>query len=249
VHSDCRFPNSVDSEESWHGVARAWLQKDVHRDIQQWVDFHNHPTLQMHPEGWQGTTQEWRDSILECPLAQAYVDRHFRNLWGWKGNLWTSLESPLMRLAISDFSFLLRIATFAGALVAVKEIRRTIDRRTVLELRKGLGEDVLSFAYTTTLHCKMSVPQKCRPQRWPRSDGSCAIAVLNSGWLLIACACALLPADEWNRFLSRLPHLVKKDFRRCKFPSEDSQLAWQCLRKLLRVAVREGEGNEPVQIS
>jgi|GEM_PF-1328661 len=248
MYPDCGFPNLAGSEKNWHGVARAWLQKDVHGDIQRWVNFHNHPTLQMNPERWENTTPEWRDSILECPWAQAYVDEHFRNLWGWKGNLWTGLESPLMQLAISDFSFLRRLAAFAGALVAVKEIRKTVDRKTVLELRKGLGEDVLNFARTTTLHCKMSVPQKCRLQWWPRGDGSSAAAVLNSGWLLIACTCALLPVDEWNRFLGRLPRSVKKDFWRCKFPSEDSQLAWWCLKELLRVAVQE-EGNEPVQIS
>src|SRR5947207_4843814 len=157
-------------------------------DIQQLINFHIPPTLQMHPERWGDTVLEWRDPILGCPWAQAYVDEHFRNLWGWRGRVWTSLESPLMQLATSDLSFLSRLAAFAGALVAVKEIRKTVDRKTVLELRKGLGEDVLNFACTTALHFKMNVPQKCQLQRRPGSDGSSATAVLNSGWLLIACA-------------------------------------------------------------
>jgi YOP proteins translocation protein K (YscK) len=197
----------------------------------------------MHPEKWGSAVLEWRDPILGCPWAQAYVDEHFRGLWGWKGRVWTSLESPLMQLAISDPSYLSRIAAFAGALVAVKEIRKAVDRKTVLELRKGLGEDVLNFAYNAALRFRINIPQKCQLQQWPGSDdGSSAATVLNSGWLLIACACALLPVEEWNRFRSRLPRSVEKDFGQRKFSSEDSKLAWWCLKELLRVAMQEEEG-------
>ncbi|QQY09960.1 MAG: hypothetical protein JMM78_00580 [Candidatus Xiphinematobacter sp.] len=248
--SDFGLPKLAVPEESWHRVARAWLQKTVPPgNIQRWVDFHNHPTSQMHPERWGSAALEWRIPILGCPLAQAYVDEHFRNLWNWGGDFWTSPESPLMQLAISELSFLRRLAAFSGALIAVREIRKTIDSKKVLELRRGLGEGVLNFAYTTTLHSRVSVPQKCRLQQWSRSDSSpTTVAVLNSGWLLIACACALLPAEEWNRFLSRLPHSVEKDLGQRNFSSEDSQLAWWCLRELVRVTVQE-KGDEHVQIS
>lgn len=233
MHMDFRASELIEPNEQLHNVARSWLQKtDFPTDIHRWVNFYSRPTLQMHPERWKSAIPAWRSLILQCLWARSYVDEYFRNLWGWKETTWTDLKNPLMRLAIKDFYSLQRVATFAGALIAVKEIRRTVDRKTVQMLRKGLGADILSFACTDTLHLKMNVPKKCQVQHWPGSDP--VITVVNAGWLLIACASALLPTEEHKHFLCRLPHCVETAFCRCRFCPEDSQTAWYCLNELLK---------------
>jgi hypothetical protein len=230
--------HKISADKDLRGAARAWLSRaNVPAGIQQWVNFHLSPISQMNPARWGNLGSVWRSFIVQSPYAHAYVDEHFRNHWNWESGTWTDLKNPLMRLAISSHQYLKQLAIFAGALVAAREIRKAVDGKTVRLLRESLGEEILHFARLQAPHLNVLIPEKCRIREWQASHA--AAIVLNAGWLLIACASALLPAEEWRQFLSRLPETVEKTWNQYDFSEEDFQTAWECLQALFEVIRRE----------
>ncbi len=224
----------TDVDKDLRSAARAWLSKaNVPAGVQQWVNFHLSPIAQMHPTRWGNLGSAWRSLIIQSSYAYAYVDEHLRNHWNWEPGVWTDLKNPLMRLAISSHQYLNQLAAFSGALVAAGEIRRAVEGKTVRLLRENLGDEILHFARLQAPNLNVDIPEKCRIREWQASDA--ATIVLNAGWLLIACASALLPAEEWRQFFSRLPETVEKAWNQYDFSEEDFQLAWECLQAIFRV--------------
>lgn len=217
-----------------HDAARAWLLKEkAPPGIQQWIDFHINPLFHMHFERWGNTAQTLRTLILNSFYAKTYVEEYFDAHGNGKANVWTELKNPLIRLAISDYRFLKNLAAFAGALVSNEKIRKTIDRKSVQLLRKELGEEIFHFAHTQVQYSDL-VPEKFRSKSsWIPSQGS--VGMLNAGWILIACAAALLPTGEWRQFLNRLPQSIEEEWKQYDFSVEDFRMAWKCLQKVIEI--------------
>ncbi len=219
-------------------AARAWLSKaNVPAGLQQWVNFHHNPLLQMHPTRWGNTTPLWKTHILRSFYACTYLEEHFRDHWNWEPGLWTAFQDPLIRLTISSHQYLERLATFTGALIAAEEIRKAVDGKTVRLLRENLGQEVLHFARLQAPHLNITIPEKCRIKEW-HADRAASL-VSEAGWLLIACASALLSAQEWRQFLSRVPKKIEATWNQYCFSAEDFRLSWQCVQTLIGGMTKE----------
>lgn len=220
-------------------AARAWLcRMNIPAGIQQWVEFHQSPVSMMHPKRWEYAGPIEHSFILQSFYARAYIDNYFRTHWKWEAGAWTDLKNPLMRLAISDADFLSRLAVFSGAFIAAEEIRKSVDRKTVQDLRNGLGDEALQFARLQAHRLNVMIPKKCRLQTWLPSHAT--TIVINAGWSLIACASALLPATEWRQFLSRVPQAVEETWNQYEFSLEDYQASWHCLQALWETVKKRG---------
>lgn len=227
-------------DKSLYGATRTWLLKaNAPAGLQQWVDFHNSPISQMHPTRWANVEPDWQAALRGSFYARAYLDEYFRDHWNWESGTWTDLKNPLMQLAICSYSSLAQLATFAGALVAAEEIRKAVDGKTVRLLRNSLGDDVFQFACLQAPHINVAIPKMCQIRQWDAAHA--ADIVLDAGWLLIACASALLTTEEWRQFLRRLPQKTEEMWNQCNFSEEDFQMAWQCLQALFDIMTRKNE--------
>jgi len=219
-------------------AARAWISKaNVPVGLQQWINFHHNPILQMHSTRWDNTPPIWKTHILRSFYAHTYLAEHFRDYWHWEPGPWTAFRDPLMRLAISSHQYLERLVTFAGALIAAEEIRKAVDGKTVRLLRENLGQEVLHFARLQAPQLNVSIPEKCRIKEW-HADRAIHL-VSEAGWLLITCASALLSTQEWRRFLSRVPKKIEETWNQYHFSEEDFRLSWQCVLTLIRDMTKE----------
>lgn len=138
-------------------------------------------------------------SSLGEPFAALWQAPAFRRAWPAsspeKTGYWNFSEES-QRLALLERPAIVRLGLFFSAAVHAEEISRVIAREQVLELRRTLGADILSYALRRgryqvgALRSLLLVPDAC---------GS-----LSRRISLLAVAAPLLVSEDWPEELRRL---------------------------------------------